>query len=383
MVRAADFNPFRVGDLPVPPNVALLVRLTAFALLLKGYYTGPYTGLLAPFAPLLPWFDRIPHPYFLREVMTAVLVAALLGILFDARRIRLWCLLAACTIFAGVLAARFYYSNNKIFCACLFLLASLSARGDRPVLFYAQLSVMYFGAALNKLLEPDWRSGQYFDYWLGTLNPQPAFQFFADRLPPLVAGQVMGWTTIAVEALLCLGFALHRWRVPAAWLGLHFHAGALLLAQRDFGVYTAAIMASYLVVVSWPAAVRVEYGGGSRTHALLRTLLRPLDFDRLAEWHAHPPARGGPFRLVADGRRHEGWQALQRLLLYHTVVIFAAFLVLAGSRLHYVWWRSAALVLWLVLFSPAWALVGRTRRTELARAPTLSARGAAPGGNWP
>lgn len=370
MRRPGSWDPFRVAGHALPPAIVLMVRLVALSLLLKQYYTGHYKAPLAPFAPLVPWFDLVPYPDAFRRLLIGTLVCALVGILVDGRRIRAWCLVAAGAIFVAAFAARFYYSNNKIFCASLLLLAGLMRRDDRPLFLWLQLALMYLAASLNKALERDWLSGQYFDYWLGTLNRQPAFVAVADRLPPLLLGQLLGWGTIVIELALGVAYLVPRWRVAAAWLALYFHGGALLLSQKDFGVYTAALCASCLAVVVWPRAWTVRFDPSRRGHALLHALLAPLDRDRAGTWAAQ---RGTPLVAVVDGEPRVGWAAVRRLLLLHPPALFLAIAILTASVEQYVWWRSAFVALWLVIFCPLWPWLVRPS----AGSPTRGMSGAA------
>ncbi len=366
-LRFADFNPFALRDLQSPPQVVLAMRLTALALLLKGYHSGYYKGFREPFAPFFHWIDAIPFPDVLQKALTVLFVLSLIGILFDGQRVRYWCAIAAATILIGATISRFYYSNNKIFCACLFFLGAFTAREDRPDFFFAQLSLMYFGAAFNKLFEPDWLSGQYFNYWLGTLNPQVPFLFLAELLPPLLAGKILGWTTIVVEVALFLGFAMPRFRVRAVWLGLYFHSGALLLSQRDFGVYTAAIMASYLVVLQWPDAVTVSYEPARRAHQLIHRIFKTFDADRTIGWLPSTPSGLATLGVSTGELRFTGWAALQRLMIYSAPVSFAAIIFMTISQAQYVWWRSLGLLMALIVFCPLWTYAASRRRQEVAR----------------
>jgi len=357
------WGPFRVTGHALPPTVVLMVRLVALSLLLKRFYTGHYRAPLAPFAPFVPWFDLVPYPDAFRRLLTGTLVCALLGVLVDGRRIRAWCLVAAGAMFTATFAARFYYSNNKVFCASLLLLAGLMRRGDRPLFLWLQLALMYLAASLNKVLERDWLSGQYFDYWLGTLNRQQAYVAVADRLPPLLFGQMLAWGTIVVELALGIAFLAPRWRVAAAWLALYFHGAALLLSQKDFGVYTAALCASCLVVVVWPRAWTVRFDPGRRGHALFHAALSRLDRDGVGTWVAR---RGTLLTAEFDGDTRVGWAAVRRLLLVHPPVLFLAFAILTASVQPYVWWRSAFVALWLLVFCPLWPRLVRPPSRPLA-----------------
>ena len=53
----------------------------------------------------------------------------------------------------AVLASKAYYGNNKTFVGLTLVLAALSDTDRPPYLVRAQVALVYFGAALNKLLD--------------------------------------------------------------------------------------------------------------------------------------------------------------------------------------------------------------------------------------
>ena len=90
------------------------------------------------------------------------------------------------------------YGNNKTFCGLMFLLAGLYKPGT-PNFFRWQLAITYFGAGLNKLLDPDWHSGIFFENWAVNRLHQSWYIAINSRLPSFVLARFMCWSTIATE----------------------------------------------------------------------------------------------------------------------------------------------------------------------------------------
>ena len=59
----------------------------------------------------------------------------------------------------AVVSSKAYYGINKTFCGLMFFFAGLYQPGG-PNFIRWQLAITYFGAGLNKLLDPDWHSEQ-------------------------------------------------------------------------------------------------------------------------------------------------------------------------------------------------------------------------------
>src|SRR5262249_20652159 len=158
----------------------------------------------APFLPFIPGLDELVAPeVFLVALRTVYFTSAILLILNRWPRVTAFTL--GCCMLLAVVSSRTYYGNNKTFCGLVLVLAALSVRALPPCLVRWQFSLVYFGAALNKLLDPDWQSGLFFEHWARQRLQQPLYIAMSDMVPPLVAGKLMCWGTIAGEFFAGLG----------------------------------------------------------------------------------------------------------------------------------------------------------------------------------
>ena len=97
----------------MPPNLLLLVKIIALALLL----TNHQRLLPDPFLPFLPVLDLLPGAAFQLTVKT-VFVCASVALLFN-RAVRWSSLALGASILISVVASKAYYGNNKTFAGLL------------------------------------------------------------------------------------------------------------------------------------------------------------------------------------------------------------------------------------------------------------------------
>lgn len=327
MARAVSWlarrDPLRITGTSLPPAVLLACKLLVLSLMLRGYVS----KLPEPFLPILRVFELLPRPDLFRQGMMLSFVVAGLALLFNVC-VRTSAFLAGLVFLLEPLVSRvaFYYGN--FFCGAILFLAALihSPLGQRIV--QGQFLVMYFGSGLNKLLDPDWRNGHYFQYWMGGRTAR--YDVPASWLPEGVFALVMSWTTIAIE--LSLPFLLARRRTvrSGVWLALLFHTASMIIAGGDFGIFVSAILFSFVVFGAWPepGAARLRHGG-SRAWRALQTLWRWIDRDRLVVWEERPGARA---ELSWNGRVDRGLAAFNMLVLLQPAAYYAYLLLLTTPR---------------------------------------------------
>ncbi len=261
MFAALVRTPFRVEGTDLPPNLLLVAKLSVVALLLKGYH------LVLPdvFAPTVPIFEGLPAPYF-RWALEAGFVIGAVGVVFNVR-VRAACLILGAVFILATMANRAYYRNANFYVGAMFLMIGLDER-ERPGRLLAwQLGTMYLGTGLNKLFEADWRTGQYFDYYLTAIHRSDFYGFAAPLLPAGWLALGLCWFVIAAEFSAGALFFWPALRRMAVWFGGCIHAGAAMMVGMDYGIFLWVVLASYLVAAPWPerftvrSAVEVEADG--------------------------------------------------------------------------------------------------------------------------
>ena len=148
-------NPLRLPLTPLPPNLLLMAKLIALALLL----TNHVRFLPDPFLPFASFFDALPGPAF-QLTLQILFLASAISLLFN-QKVRIASLLLGATILTGVISSKAYYGNNKAFCGLMLFLIGLSNSTGPATFLRWQFALVYFGAGLNKMLDPDWQSGLF------------------------------------------------------------------------------------------------------------------------------------------------------------------------------------------------------------------------------
>jgi predicted DCC family thiol-disulfide oxidoreductase YuxK len=359
-----SLNPLKCGGTPLPPNVLLMTKLIALCLLLTG---GIWRELPGPFLPFVPILDHIgPAAVYHRVLQVALLVAAI-SLLLN-RHVRTSCLVLGSVILFAILCSKPFYQSNRLFSACLLLMAGLEQPSQEPWLIRWQVAILYFGAGLNKLLDVDWCSGQFFENWVVRLHHQALYMRVSGWLPNMLLSRIMGWTTILTELSLSIGFLVPRFYGLALWGNVIFQTALMFSAKRTFGMFYYAMLASCLAFVKWPQpGLTVLYDGGCSFCIGIKNLFRKIDFEEWFHWMPFEmaathhgisvEASRGRLHLVGQGRVHSGFEAIRRLLLYNPPTYFLIAVLLAAPSSSFAYRRWIAVIL-LGLFSPLFAPAG-------------------------
>jgi hypothetical protein len=322
----------------MPPNLLLLAKLLTVCF----FVSGEWGRLPEPFLPILGVLDELGSPaVFAAGLKVLFLVAA--ALLLTNRWPRAASLALGVVLVVAMLASRNYIENNRFFVTVLFVLCGLSSRAIGARLVQLQVVILYLGAALNKLLDVDWRSGQYFDYIASRSALSHAYSEVSGILPAMLLSGLLAWAVIATEFALAAAFFWRRFVPIAIWVGVAYHTSLVLITGRTFGMFWFAATASYLAFVTYPAEVRVTCGWRKVVLDRLRGAFTALDNERVIVWE--PPAGPG-LRVVSGATTYRGLAAALRLGLALPAALFAFYAFAALPMLNH---RAvAALVLALL-----------------------------------
>jgi predicted DCC family thiol-disulfide oxidoreductase YuxK len=369
---AYSLNPLRCTGTALPPNLLLMAKLVALALLL----TGHVRLLPEPFLPFIPGVDAIPGPLFRGALQTLFVVSAL-ALLFN-RSVRLSAVVLGAVMLLAVLSSKAYYGNNKTFCGLLLVLTGLSDARIGPRLIQWQVALVYFGAGLNKLMDPDWQSGRFFDHWAGSRLESPVYLGLAAALPPLVAAKFFCWSTIFVELGASGGLLAERTRAAAIWASILFQSALLLFTGTTFTMFFYGLQAAMLAFVAWPKAMTVIYDGDCGFCTKTKRFMERLDPDKLYDWRPAQSGVGERFGitreqlrerlyLAAGGRIASGFRAFQLMLLYNPLTYFVMVVAIAAAPAGWATYRRVVTGLLLPVFFPLFRPVGEALYDLVAR----------------
>jgi predicted DCC family thiol-disulfide oxidoreductase YuxK len=355
-----------------------MAKLIALALLL----TNHVRLLPDPFLPFIPGLDRAVAGSVFQIALQSIFVVAAVALLFN-RWVRASALVLGTTMLLGVLSSRAYYGNNKTFCALILILAGLHVRGMEPYLIRLQLVIVYFGAGLNKAMDPDWHSGQFFDHWATVRLQQPLFIWMNALLPPLVLGKLMCWLTIVLELSAATFLLLPRFHLYGASISILLQSGFLLFTGQTFTMFFFAMQAAMFAFLPWPVKpLTVIYDGDCGFCDWCREQISRFDLDRAFNWSPYQSGAGVPYGITdeeasrrlqlvtASGTKLDGFLAVRRMLIYLPVFWLAVFalIALAPEPIASLWRRiivGSLLFFFTPLMNPigvaAYDLVARNR----------------------
>ncbi len=256
----SDLNPLRCHGTALPPNLLLTAKLIFLCLLLRG----DLFRLPEPFLPLLPILDHLPRPDLMAYAFRAIAIAAGVALLTN-RSVRAATFTLGAVLFVALLANRGAYRNGMFFCVCMLVLIGLYGPPRGLLWVRLQFPILFAGAALNKLLEADWRSGRYFEHWMHEIIESPIYSAAAALFPAGKLSLFMCWTTIVLQLAFAIGVMLPRLRPVVLCAVLGFYVSSVVLAGTTFGIFFSVLVVSLLVFVDWP-----EPGSsGSSFHRLM------------------------------------------------------------------------------------------------------------------
>jgi predicted DCC family thiol-disulfide oxidoreductase YuxK len=381
----ASWNPLRCSGTGLPVNLLVMCKALAIALLL----TYHVTQLPTPFLPFITGLDSIPPLLFQRTLQVVFLTSAVALLL--NRSVRLSAFLLGATMLAGVIASKAYYGNNKTFCGLILVLTGLYERGRGPFLLRLQLVLVYLGAGLNKLLDPDWQSGLFFNYWAVSRVRHPVYLALDRILPHMFLARSMSWFTIATELGLSVAFLVRRFFALGIWFSLVLHAGMLLFTGSTFNMFFYGMTASMLIFADWPAApLLVLYDGDCAICTRTKNWLERLDLEGMFRWRPYQSGAGLTYgipeadsarrlHLINGTKDYSGFGAFKMMVLWNPISYLVTYAILAAPGPGDSVFRSSIVFVLLLVFSPLFTPIGEGIYTLIARnrrrlSPTSSCR---------
>jgi hypothetical protein len=350
-------RPFVIFEADLPPNLVLMAKLIAVGLLLQRELP-----ISRPFLPFLPIFDRVGSPGVLHAVLVLLFLTSSVALLFS-RHARAACVVLGSTILISIIGSRPTFTNNLTYCGALLFLLGLQPQQGEPRLLRLQVVLLYLGAGLNKLLDPDWRSGQFFEYWFGHVHSHHWYLGIASQMPPLLLSKIISFASFCTELGLAAMLLVRRLFPLAIWIGLAWHTSMLVMTNATFHMFFYAACASFFAFVSWPTdPLTVLYDHDSTFCRKMKSFYQHIDLEERYAWlssegaaNLDTPATGrrdltAGFQLTIGEKRYDGFTALKMLLLYNPLPYFLLLVALrAPDVLHQRRWIAAGV---LLLFSP-------------------------------
>lgn len=305
-------KPWRFTGTEMRPNFLLMCKLL-FALLALHSFVGNFRDPFLPFVSSLDllrsssaWFELALHIVFW---------GAGCCLLFNYR-VRWAAIALGLLVVLTLLASKPLFRNHLFIVGCLFLLTGLHRKEEDPWMLRWQMVIIYIGAFLNKVLQVDWRSGQFMHHWLHHDLANPYYEAFRPHLPEPGFAIAISWTVIGSELILAVLFAVRRWANVAVTLAIAMHVTFYVLVGRKiFGHFTEDALLAMLVFLNWPKNV-VSVGLGPSVARLTERVRAWFNWDRQFAFDAVPSDAGNWLELREGDVRSRNWTAAWSALKY-------------------------------------------------------------------
>ncbi|MGG7663250.1 HTTM domain-containing protein [Dyadobacter sp. BHUBP1] len=260
----------------VVPELVLAVRMLAIYLLLTGEF--PFNGNQGGgrFYPLIEWLGELGTDEEFNMGVRLLFLSGI-GLLLFSRFIRFGALCVGLAFVTGLLSCQICISVAHLFTGCVFLCTGLSNHVTGTDLIRFQLAVLYLGADLNKVFDPDWWTGASMETLLVTKHQIASYIEAASIFPRGFLSQMMGIGVIVLQISIAILLLRRATIVYAMLLALVLHLPMVLLMQMTFGPFLFALVTAYGSLLTWPR--RLAYD--NRLHSsVLAKWLTWLDFNR-------------------------------------------------------------------------------------------------------
>ena len=288
-------------------NVLLSCKLLVLILVLNGFF-GKIQDPFLPHLSIFDFFNQIPGLF---EITLKLLFIISSIFLFFNYRVRLMCRTLGIVVLLCLIAIKPYFRNHILICACVFFLASLHKKEDSPYLLFYQLALVYFGAALNKMLQVDWWNGIYMHHWMTNIMDNPLYLLVYNTTETLSFAKGLSWFSMILEVIIGLFLIFKKKRSYAIFLILFFHLILFTVTKERFGHFLDSILVILIAfsgLNSDENKLRLNINNGFIT-PLIKKL---FDWDNL--WVIQV-SNEKIFSLANDKTKVKGFNAIRFLLL--------------------------------------------------------------------
>lgn len=226
------------------------VRMLAAILLVTMWFRG-YANAVPPGVPLIVVPDFLLDEDIMRPVLKWMVYS---GMFLFATTLspRIGCLIAGASLCTQTLLSMENFSNGRIFAGLLLVLIGLYRTPNGMLFLRTQVLLLYLGACLSKVIDPDWWNGRAMH---AVLDFHPSSAWLANEVWLTTLG---GWMTILTEGAI-LALLLFR---PTRWIGclvcLIFHTSMAVVLTEDFSIFFYAVAGSTLLFLEFPAMERAQ-----------------------------------------------------------------------------------------------------------------------------
>ncbi|MBR9844771.1 MAG: HTTM domain-containing protein [Algicola sp.] len=313
MTNIATFivRPFQFEGTKMHPNVLLMCKLLVI-LITAHHIFFKISDPFIPFISALDWFNKYPNVF--KYSLRCIYALSAFALLFNIK-VRTASIVTGLVVILNILASKPLFFNHTFICGCALFLAGLTNDKEPPYLLIFQLSLVYFGASINKFLEPDWWSGAFMHTWLGTARENPVYLYVSELVPDMVLAKLLSYIAMFTEFAIAVLILFKRTRNLTLWFIIIFHTTLFTLTSFRFGHFIESLAIVLLAFLSIPKEqLIISY----KEHSLhkLKQFFRFLDRDHKQLWTPISSESSNWLSLKTKDKTLYNHAALKDILLY-------------------------------------------------------------------
>lgn len=280
------------------------------------------------FLPFIPFLDNFKKFPFFGEIVLIIFVISIACVILDIYSDVFISILGIGIIFL-ILSDRTRFSNNLSYTAFMMILCGISHKVKDSGVFRIQIALLYLGAGVNKLLDPDWLNGYYFENFALNIFHIPFYEDLADILPKLLLSKLFSIFTIILELSFGILFLCNIRIIETILIGYLFHGMMLIATKGLLSILFFYLMGvSYLLSVNYPKeAIIVNYS--ESVQSLIRVFQR-MDLDKSFLWKKQNQKK---LNLIVSNKVYTDMSAWIRLFVYHKYLHFSGLLLFVILRI--------------------------------------------------
>lgn len=254
--------------------------------------------ILPPFLPFIPGMEILRELPWLYHLLDWVYWISLFAV-FAGFRYQHFSIILGALIMLVILGAKPQFSNSFLFAGCILFLIGMYRLG-LELIFRVQISLLYLGAGINKLFDPDWLSGRYFDFFFSEVYVNPVSSAIHNAFEGEIFVLGLSWCTILVELTFGIWALIGKRTVILFVFIQFFHLAMLIvtLGELSFLFYFLMSVSSYLIL-PWGRlkGLRIRFLADSKFWEFLKF----FDSENFFNWVDATKKRGlTPFQKIHD-----------------------------------------------------------------------------------
>lgn len=309
----SPFFSLKFVDTGMKPNHLLICKLIFILLVVHGFYkhiNDPYI----PFVPFLDEFNNFPNVF--KNTLRTLFVMSGIFLLFNFK-VRLMSFILGLIISLTLLASKAEFTNHYFICACVFLLMGIIDKKQSSWLLFVQLSLVYFGAVINKVFQVDWWNGEFMHNWLVNARENQIFIYVSSLFPEMWLAKLLSWGAMFTELSVAVLILFKKKHSLVVWMILLFHTCLYTLTAFRFGHFYEDILIILLIFINWPSdTIQVTFK--KEDLSFIRKPFYFFNFNGTFRLTNKVLSNKNWLEVIVGDKTVQNWHALRLFLLYST-----------------------------------------------------------------